>query len=257
MKIYIVKHYWKNGENATWETHPKVDKKLFEYLKENYHNFVKDKENMIKKDKYFIYLCYKDNKDVYDRNITNVTFFISTKEIEKDFCKTSYNNLEIEIADKTKNTKMIVITGLAVVLIGIIALMFFKSDVPNQKHVQAPIKKRVHNYSLFIDNWNQQVQNITDKKKYLLNRDDNSKLIGQLNSFVKPFNTVKVSELDSYNEFIKVNHSDKNITFNDDMSRDDIKEALKKLTNKSAISDIVKEVLMMNDMNIFVQENRK
>lgn len=33
MKIYIIKHYWKDGEIATWKCHPKVDKILFQYVK--------------------------------------------------------------------------------------------------------------------------------------------------------------------------------------------------------------------------------
>ena len=102
MKIYIAKHYWKDGENATWECHEKVDKVLFEYLKDNYHKFVKGKPKSIEKNNHFVYMCYEDSKDIYDRGITNVTFFISKKSVQTDYCHSVYSNLELNIPQKAK-----------------------------------------------------------------------------------------------------------------------------------------------------------
>ena len=80
MSIYIAKHYWKNEENSTWERHEKIDKKLFNYLKDNYETFVKERKNHIKIDKKNIYLCYEDTKDIYERSITNITFLFVQKK---------------------------------------------------------------------------------------------------------------------------------------------------------------------------------
>ena len=97
MKVYIVKHYWKNGENATWESHAKVDKKVFEHLKKNYHNFVKDRPFMIKEGKYYIYFCYEDSVDIYGRKITNVTFFVSEYKVNEQLCSKDYQDLELSL----------------------------------------------------------------------------------------------------------------------------------------------------------------
>ncbi len=268
MKIYIVKHYWKDGENATWERHPKVDEKIFEYLKKSYHTFVKDRKKMIEKDGYFIYLCYKDSKDVYDRNITNITFFVSKKAIEKDFCNTHVKNLELDITDKTKNIKILAIGAIALLIIGVIGIKIF-----NGKHASKELHKQrkyesVQNYTSLIDNWNDQVGNIIEdanvQTKYKLSRDDNQKLIAQLNSFLKPFyigidekilDDMKRKNANKYEEFAKENHLDVNITFKTSMSKDEIKKGLKKITGEKAIHDIVKKVLMMNDKDIFLKES--
>ncbi len=123
MEIYIAKHYWKNNENATWERHERIDKELFEYLKTNYHNFVKNRPKTLKENGYFIYFCYEDAQDIYDRNITNITFYISKKNMQNDFCNQSMPKglvLEIfdpkdsveEIFEKTK--KPLVLVGLLI-----------------------------------------------------------------------------------------------------------------------------------------------
>ncbi len=268
MKIYIVKHYWKDGENATWERHPKVDDKLFEYLKKNYHNFVKDRKKMIEKDGYFIYLCYKDSKDVYDRNITNITFFVSKKEVKKDFCNTHFKNLELEIVDKTKNIKILAIGAIALLIIGFMGIKIFSSKNTSKESHKQRKYEAVQNYTPLIDNWNDQVSNIIEdvkiQKKYRLSRDDNKKLIAQLNSFVKPFYTgieskildeMKRKNANKYEDFAKANHTDANITFKVSMSKDEIKKGLKKITHERAIHDIVKKVLIMNDKDVFLKES--
>lgn len=120
MKIYIAKHYWKDGENATWECHEKVDKALFEYLKENYHKFTKNKPKSIEKDKHFVYLCYEEGKDVYGRNITNVTFFISKKRVQIDYCNLAYSDLELNIPQKSKLS----LVHVALLALGLIMIYF-------------------------------------------------------------------------------------------------------------------------------------
>jgi len=99
MTIYIAKHYWKDGETATWECHPKIDKKLFKYLKENYSLFIKNKPKNLLVYKQFIYLCYEETTDIFGRDITNVTFFVIKKQLSIDFCSSIYSNLEITIKE--------------------------------------------------------------------------------------------------------------------------------------------------------------
>jgi hypothetical protein len=253
MKVYIAKHYWKDGENATWECHEKVDKEVFEYLKENYHNFVKDRKSEVEKNGYFIYPCYEDAKDIFGRDITNVTFFVSKEKVKTSLCDKTYENLELKIKTKKNNTSMLV-GAIALIAIVFFSMTFLnKSKAHNNQTVarETSEKSKIQNYNSLIDNWNQQVQNLTKKKKFLLVRDDNQKLIKQLNSFVKPFYNTPKTESDKYKKYLNDNHSDKNITFQKEMDKAKLKEGLKTITNERSMSEIVKKVLMMNDIDIF------
>jgi hypothetical protein len=131
MSIYIAKHYWKDKENSTWECHQKIEKSLFNYLKDNYHTFVKEKKTLIKKDKKFIYLCYEDAVDVYNRPITNITFFISKQEQSRFLCQEVYQNLEIT---KQEEKNKIAYTVMVLVLLIILFFSFFnKEDAVDKK----------------------------------------------------------------------------------------------------------------------------
>jgi len=257
MKILIAKHYWKNGKNATWECHPKLDEKLFEYLKENYHNFVKNRKNKIKKDKYHIYFCYKDAKDDHGRDITNITFFISKSEVLINLCEAQYDNLELKI--ESKNNKNIIFIGImAFFIIGYLGINFSKSEAStNQKIVQLNKSK---DYDSLIENWNNQVQNIAkDNKTYLLTKDN---IIEELNNWMKPFyediNKLKYHEINIYREYIERFHTDdEKETFKIGMNLKKIKKILYKLTKTEEISEIVPIVLNMNDINIFLEKKCK
>ena len=122
MSIYIVKHYWKDNENSTWECHENVEKSLFDYLKDNYHLFVKERTHLIKKNKKIIYLCYEDTEDIYHRPITNITFFVSNKMLEREFCKEKYNNLEMM---ELKDNKKIFYIIIAILLLMLLYFIFF------------------------------------------------------------------------------------------------------------------------------------
>jgi gas vesicle protein len=258
MKIYIARHYWKDGQNATWECHNKVDKEVFEYIKENYHKFVKNRIKEISLNNYDIYLCYEDAKDIFDRDITSITFFISKVKVTSSLCSKTYKNLEIKIKEKKNN--FIVIGVIVLVIIGFFGSVLFKNDT-SQSNTHKTVSSKVQDYSDFLDNWNSQVQNISEKRKYLLSRDSNTKVVKQLNNFVKPFydtfDDSKLSkrayaDVEEYKKFIKINHLDKRVIFNEDMNRVAIKNGLKKVTNENSISGIVEKVLMMNDINIFL-----
>jgi len=131
MSIYIAKHYWKNNENSTWEYHKKIEKKLFNYLKDNYQLFTKERKTVIKRDKKIIYLCYEDTVDVYNRPITNITFFISNKEQSIELCQEVYHNLEI--IEKEKNNKVAYILIFLVLFIILFSTFVNEEESVNKK----------------------------------------------------------------------------------------------------------------------------
>lgn len=131
MSIYIAKHYWKNNENSTWEYHKKIEKKLFNYLKDNYQLFTKERKTVIKRDKKIIYLCYEDTVDVYNRPITNITFFISNKEQNIELCQEVYQNLEI--IEKEKNNKVAYILIFLVLFIILFSTFVNEEESVNKK----------------------------------------------------------------------------------------------------------------------------
>ena len=262
MKILIAKHYWKNGENATWEHHLKLDKKIFEYLKENYHNFVKEKPNEIKKDGYFIYLCYEDTKDDHERDITNITFFISKSKPKEpsDLCNQKYENMELKVKSKN-HTRNIILVVLAIVTIFSIGFLVINSVKKASSYTQQVVQPKEKDYSRFIDSWNEQVLN----KNYRLTRESNRKLIEQLNGFVKPFyrevnsslfDNYKQGDIKKYTQYRLENHIDKEIIFKDKMSKGEIKKSLKEITDETDMDKIVYKVLKMNEIDIFLKENK-
>lgn len=131
MSIYIAKHYWKNNENSTWEYHKKIEKKLFNYLKDNYQLFTKERRTVINRDKKIIYLCYEDTVDVYNRPITNITFFISNKEQSIELCQEVYQNLEI--IEKEKNNKVAYILIFLLLFIILFSTFFNEEESVNKK----------------------------------------------------------------------------------------------------------------------------
>lgn len=131
MSIYIAKHYWKNNENSTWEYHKKIEKKLFNYLKDNYQLFTKERKTVIKRDKKIIYLCYEDTVDIYNRPITNITFFISNKEQSIELCQEVYHNLEI--IEKEKNNKVAYILIFLVLFIILFSTFVNEEESVNKK----------------------------------------------------------------------------------------------------------------------------
>jgi len=257
MTILIAKHYWKNGENATWEYHPKLDKNIFEYLKENYHNFIKEKKSNIEKDGYYIYLCYTDSKDVYGRDITNIVFFISTKEITYSLCAEKYENLELIIKRNNNHFLVFIFIATVVSLIGYKYLSSDKKDSPES----TPICK-------FAEDWNKLISD----NNYSL--DSNKSLcIKKLNIWFKPFyqefNSSKASQYTDPHELLKYakhavyiegnKYSSSPIIFSEEMEENNITESLETITNtkEKNMSSIVNKVLMMNDINIFLKKNKE
>ena len=79
MRRYIIKHYWKDGEHAIWESSKEVDEELLNYLKKNYFHFVEKREKILHYKNYIISFEYSDSTDNFNRPITNITFYIKKK----------------------------------------------------------------------------------------------------------------------------------------------------------------------------------
>jgi hypothetical protein len=219
MYIYIAKHFWKNGESSTWECHNKIDKELFRYLKNNYTSFSKDRPKYIEVDNHFIYFCYVDTKDNYNRDIVNITFFIVRKKIKISFCDNkNIHNLEIKIFDIQR--VFFIVFGF--LTIGSVLYFLYFTSLKEEKTIVAVEKQYSKNeYSNFIQSWNKQID-IKEKNKFRLKLDDNLTFMNRLNSLTKTdFFTKKLNE-------------------------DEIREKLKELTGKRNIFDIVQFIEMNN-----------
>jgi hypothetical protein len=290
MKIYIAKHYWKDGENATWESHVKVDKKIFEHLKKNYHNFVNNRPLIIEERKKYIYLCYEDTVDIYNRKITNITFFVSKYKVNEPLCKKIYHNLELHLSNKRQMNFFLKLFVVSVGLFFIYNFVFdsensntqmdesnnsmlenivsknkvmqegtLKNEVKKKEKIIKVIrndryqtKKRVKiDYTQIIDNWNKQVQNNTAKRDFLLTRESNDEMMVQLENWMKNFYIPKTTYSLEYNQFLEKNKFGKPIYFDSSMSKDKVRELLKKATKEKVMSKIVKKVLMMNDIELW------
>jgi len=235
MKIYIAKHYWKDNKNATWECHPKLNKKLFEYFKENYHNFVKDRNSKIEKDGYFIYLCYVDAKDDYKRDITNITFFVSQSEVKINLCDKEYKNLEYSRGFLKDLPLRKIILSIGVVFFLIIGYLGLTKLYTIFKTKESSLKKEkvsfYQDYRTFRTNWNEKI----DENKTLIDKfkldENNSRLIEQLNDFIKPF---------------PVDNNNSKVVFTNTMSKDEIKNTLKEITGGKDTPEIVMIIVEKN-----------
>lgn len=162
------------------------------------------------------------------------------------------------IAKKEKNSNTSVSVTKAVVVTTIIsaigAVAYYQ--VIADKTTTPVIAKEIQNYDYLINNWNQKVQDITDKRNFLLKRDSNQELIEQLNHLMNAFYMPKITDSPTYNTFLGDNKVDNRAEFSSNMSRDDIKKELSRITKENSMFDIVNKVLMMNDMDIW-KHNKK
>ena len=106
-------------------------------------------------------------------------------------------------------------------------------------------------YTQIIDNWNNQVQHNTSKKDFLLSRDSNDEMMEQLEKWMKNFYIPEITDSSEYNQFLEKNKFGKPTYFDSSMSKDKVRELLKKATKEKVMSKIVKKVLMMNDMGLW------
>ena len=158
----------------------------------------------------------------------------------------SYQYQLNEVYSKPLSTLKIV---MGAIVLAIVVLTYYQAVV--DKTTTPVVIQEIQNYDYLIDNWNQKVQDITDKRKFLLKRDSNQELIGQLNQLMNAFYMPKITDSPIYNTYLDNNKVDKRAEFSSNMSRDEIKKELTKITKENSMFDIVKKVLMVNDVNIW------
>ena len=274
MKIYIAKHYWKDNKNATWEKHPKIKESIFSYLKENYSKFVKNRPKVVQKDKFYIYICYEDSKDIYKRDITNITFFISKESVSIDLCKSNYYNLELNIPSENKlnfniDKKLIGVAMITLFLaFSLPEWVHFGNSNSNKTNHKTEIQK---SYKEFTEPWNKGVKEIVDNNKTLLKQFTlNDKIvILQLNKWLQIYNrdiNITCEEYENYickdvkkyRSFIQSNQTKKDTNITDSLSSSDLKIKIKDITKKDFFKpDAIKEILEMNSIYIFLNNHKK
>lgn len=126
-----------------------------------------------------------------------------------------------------------------------------KSNVASVK-----LEPREIDYTQIINNWNKQVQKNTPKRDFLLTRESNDEMMVQLENWMKNFYIPKTTDSLEYNQFLENNKFGKPTYFDSSMSKDKVRELLKKATKEKVMAKIVKKVLMMNDIE-FWKKNKK
>ena len=177
----------------------------------------------------------------------------SEEKIETNDNQKENISSESDKGQETKKTKKSIWLMTFIIVLGLLGgAMYLNQENPI---VSNPSIIKVQDYSSLLDSWNEQVQNNTNKKKFLLSRDSNEKIINQLNEWMKNFYVLEATDSVEYNQFLESNKLEKLVEFNTEMSEDEIREKLKTLSKEKTISSIVKKVLMMNDIK-FWEKNR-
>ncbi len=263
MTAYIAKHYWKDGKSATWECHKKIDSSIFDYLKDNYDTFVHKHPTEVEYKKYHIYLCYQTSKDIYARPITSITFFVVKKKTSFDFCKVK-NTTSLTLNIPTRNDKKLFYIILLLVAAGIV---FFLYKTVQPYNSSSSVMTKQIDYTMLIRNWNKQIRNYSNTKDLLLSKHSSIMLIDTLNTIMQDASMPEINETkwDDYTqrdirEFKQYRESSyaqyKDIRFDENMTQRDIKNKLKTATREKTISGIVKKVLFMNDIELWLKNNK-
>jgi len=178
----------------------------------------------------------------------------SEEKIETNDNQKENISSESDKGQETKKSKKSIWLMTFIIVLGLAGGAIIYLNQTNQLVETSTIK--VQDYSSLLDSWNEQVQNNTDEKKFLLSRDSNEKVIHQLNEWMKNFYVLEATDSVEYNQFLESNKLEKLVTFNTAMSEDEIREKLKTLSKEKTISSIVKKVLMMNDIE-FWKKNKE
>ncbi len=116
MRIYIAKHYWKERETATWEVSDKFDREIFQYIKNNYSKFIQNRVNILRMNSKYIYFIYDKKKDIYDRDITEITAFQCRRKTDMDFSTKKDKPLEFIAFDREDYYLMGGVIGILVII---------------------------------------------------------------------------------------------------------------------------------------------
>ncbi len=71
--LKIANHSWIKGENARWSVAEGFDKRVLTWIKDRYAVLEREKPEFHEMQDKTVFLFYHDDKDIYDRNITEIT----------------------------------------------------------------------------------------------------------------------------------------------------------------------------------------
>ncbi len=154
------KHFWKNGESATWIKSDHFKKNAFEKLKEEYENLKYSRKNYIQIEGKTLFLFYQSKKDFADRSITEITALQMDKKVndlDRTFqsIKNQINNpfddtleyeLEIDnsLIDKRIDWKIYTMV-LTLVFIAILYFTLTQKENPEPPIRELPIPTTIEN----------------------------------------------------------------------------------------------------------------
>ncbi len=165
----------------------------------------------------------------------------------------SYNEEIVSYTEQPKQSSIQknILTLATLAVVGGAGFFMYNSQIKFDKPSEQFEQKIVIDYTQIIDSWNKQVQKNTSKREFLLSRESNDKMVEQLENWMKNFYIPEITDSSEYNQFLEKNKFGQATYFDTTMSRDEIRELLKKATKEKVMSKIVKKVLMMNDMELW------
>lgn len=194
MANYKVKHYWRDGASSVWEADEKLDREVFEYLKKNYHSFVEKRPKSLSHKNHKILFEYKDSKDSFGRDITDIVFDISILKVSN------------------QKRKIYFFIFLLLFILG--SIFFYSIDSkennnkPNSSKNSILVKKESSeklidkDWNFFVTDWNKKLP--IDDDKFKLKENNSKYIITKLNEWLEPFEDFKKIDLNvSFEDFEK------------------------------------------------------
>ena len=284
-KTFIFKHYWDKHDASAklipeWlsQSDSKLSSeqiKLKELAREltspsRYGTLCKNSTDILNIDGY--YVCYKCQNDedpdpTNNRQVTNITFCVSKKIIDKDNCDWKVSNTYIPIEKQSYKKYATVIVAILVAAILYIGLDNTKNNIDNNE-----IISDINDYSLLVDQWNEATikNNLSDK--YILPRDNNSKnIVKKLNSILSVYAKgaensnlcIKKKEdrkfyipVQDYCQFIASKKSKKNILLAAEMDEEKMISMIKLITHRPYIDKkMLLDIAFLNSFEIYFNHN--
>ncbi len=284
-KTFTFKHYWgKNDASAKlipeWLSQSDSELsseqiKLKELAREltsasRYGNLCKNSSSILNIDGY--YVCYQCQNDedpdpTNNRQVTNITFCVSKKIIDKDNCDWKVSNTYIPI-EKQSYKKYV--TVIAVILAA--ALLYMGLENSKNNINKNEIISDINDYSILVDQWNEAAikNNLSDK--YILPRDNNSKnIVKKINSVLSiyakdvPNLNLCINKkedrkfyipVQDYCQFIAGKKSKKNIRLAAEMDEEKMMSMIKLITNHTYIDKkMLLDIAFLNSFEIYFNHN--
>ena len=284
-KTFIFKHYW-DKHDASAKLIPEwlsqSDSKLSSgqiKLKElageltsasRYGNLCKNSSSILNIDGY--YVCYQCQNDedpdpTNNRQVTNITFCVSKKIIDRDNCDWKVSNTYIPL-EKQSYKKYV--TVIAVILAT--ALLYMGLENSKNNINKNEIISDINDYSVLVDQWNEAAikNNLSDK--YILPRDNNSKnIVKKLNSVLSVYTKDRQNSnlcinkkedrkfyipMQDYCQFIASKKSKKNIRLVANMDEEKMISMIKLITNHPYIDKkMLLDMAFLNSFEIYFNHN--